>query len=153
MIGSGVQMTVKRRVLRMESSGLMPVCHKCGSDKTIEEPRKYNEETLNIAVCTICHEFDWIIPEGADEDEELLYDSSAWAEKQSIEILKENKKYFRISYSEPAKIVLAGHIDKFEEKITEFCDLLGSDLAFISQKEAGLLIYIHKVHLEGEQEE
>ena len=143
-------------MLRMEPSVLMPECHKCGSDKTIEEPRKYKEETLKVAVCPICHAFDWEIPEGADEDEELFYDSSAWAEKQSIEILKENKKYFGISYSEPAKIVLAGHIDKldkFEEKITAVCELLGSDLAFVSQKEAGLLIYIHKVQFLGDNKE
>lgn len=128
-----------------ETSELMPLCHKCGSEKTIEETRKYNDEELKVVVCQICRTYDWEVPENASEDEDIFYDSENWAEKQSIEILKDNNAFYSLHYTNPAKHILVNHTHEFETKIIDLCEFLGSQMAEISQKEQGILIYIHTV--------
>lgn len=127
-----------------ETRELQEKCLECSYDGIIEEKRDYKGELLAVAVCPVCHCFDWILPEDwyEKEDEETRDLTREWAEQESIKILKEHKLFYDIAFSEPAKQLLKelDLTDKIKKPIIELCDLFNIHYAYVNQHRKGIKI-------------
>ena len=118
-------------------------CVGCDYEGTVEEKRDYNGELLAVAVCPVCHFYDWMLPKDWDEeDNETLDLTQEWAREESQKILKEHNLFYRIEFSEPAEKVLIelDLMDGVKKHIIELCDLFDVHYASVNQYRRGIKI-------------
>ncbi len=126
-----------------ETRELLETCHDCSFEEIIEEKRDYKGELLAVSVCPICHCYDWILPEEWDEEDDETFDlTSEWAKEESQKILKEHKLFYKIEFSEPARLLLIEYdlTDKIRKPIIELCDLFNIHYAYLNQHRKGIKI-------------
>jgi len=126
-----------------EARELQEKCLECSYEGTIEEKRDYNGELLAVAVCPVCHCYDWMLPSNWDEeDEETLDLTKEWAKEESQKMLKEHKLFYKIEFSEPAKqlLIYSDLTDKIKKPIIELCDLFDTNCAYVQQYRKGIKI-------------
>jgi len=126
-----------------EARELQEKCNECSYEGTIEEKRDYEGELLAVSVCPVCHCYDWMLPKEWDkEDEETLNLTSEWAKEESQKILREHNLFYKIEFSEPARILLIEYdlTDKIKKPIIELCELFDTNHAYINQHRKGIKI-------------
>ncbi len=117
-------------------------CSECPFEGTIEEKRDYKGELLAVAVCPVCHFYDWMLPKDWDEeDEETLDLTQEWAKQESIKILKERSIYYDIHFSEASKLILLEeNIDEIRHTMLELCKILNTNKVTIGKHRHGIRI-------------
>ncbi len=118
-------------------------CHECSFEGTVEEKRDYNGELLAVAVCPVCHFYDWMLPKDWDEeDEETLYLTTEWAREESQKILKERNLFYKIEFSKPAKqtLIELDLMDAIKKHIIALCDLFNVNYASVNRYRKGIKI-------------
>ncbi len=126
-----------------ETRELLETCHDCSFEEIIEEKRDYKGELLAVAVCPVCHFYNWILPEEWDEEDEETFDlTSEWAEEESQKILKEHDLFYKIAFSKPAMQLLIelDLMDKIKAPIMELCDIFNVHYAYVNRYQKGIQI-------------
>uniref|UniRef100_A0A6M3M970 Uncharacterized protein n=1 Tax=viral metagenome TaxID=1070528 RepID=A0A6M3M970_9ZZZZ len=126
-----------------ETRELQEKCLECSYEETIEEKRDYKGELLAVAVCPVCHFYDWMLPKDWDEEDyETLDLTNEWAKEESQKMLKEHDLFYKIEFSEPAKqlLVESDLMDKIKKPIRELCDLFNIHYAYVNQHRKGIKI-------------
>jgi len=126
-----------------ETRELHETCNECSFEGIIEEKRDYKGELLAVAVCPVCHCYDWMLPkEWDEEDNETLDLTSEWAKDESQKILKERNIFYKIQFSRPAKQILIEYelTDKIKKPIIELCELFDTNYAYVNQHRKGVKI-------------
>ena len=135
----------RRRKMSNETREFHEKCNECPYEGTIEEKREYEGQLLAVAVCPVCHAFDWMLPkEWDEEDKETLDLTREWAEQESIKMLKEHDLFYNIAFSEPAKQLLIelDLLDKTKKPIIELCDLFNIHYAYVQKYQKGIRIHL-----------
>lgn len=127
-----------------ETRELESQCLECDYEGTIEEKRDYKGELLAVSVCPVCHFCNWMLPKDwyDEEDDETLDLTNEWAKEESQKMLKEHNLFYKIVFSEPAKILLTelDLMDEIKKPIIELCDLFDIHYAYVNQYRQGIKI-------------
>ncbi len=122
---------------------LQEKCLECSYEEIIEEKRDYNGELLAVAVCPVCHFYDWMLPKDWDEeDEETLDLTSEWAKEESQKMLKEHNLFYKIEFSEPAErtLIELELMEDTKKHIIALCDLFNVHYASVNRYRRGIKI-------------